>query len=139
MRSIKLCIDGNLERVFSLGGHGNRRAGDRSLHSGNVLPRAETLKRTIKGSIDLTNDSAHGTDQPGIDTINGFLDAAEKNLPGKHDSREGFLITTDREFMEGQPSVDTVDVAVLEPGQASSLHGHEPRDTETGNSFNKYP
>ena len=62
MSSIKFCMDSKLERVFSLGGHAETKRSfeDRSLHSGNVLPRPESLKRTIQGSIDLTNDSAEG-------------------------------------------------------------------------------
>ena len=60
--SIKFCMNSRLERVFSLGGHAEmkRSCEDRSLYSGNILPKPESLKRTIQGSIDLTNDSAEG-------------------------------------------------------------------------------
>lgn len=93
--SIKFCMDDKLERVFSLGGHAEMKKSreERSLHSGNVLPRPESLKRTIQGSIDLTNDSAErlteleGKQLPGSVTLSEVEMLPAKGAPEARDSK----------------------------------------------------
>lgn len=66
---------------------------ERSLHSGNVLPRPESLKRTIQGSIDLTNDSAErlteleGKQLPGSVTLSEVEMLPAKGAPEARDSK----------------------------------------------------
>lgn len=60
MRGVKGCMDGKLERLFSLGGHGRPSDEVRSLHSVDVLPRAESLQKTINGFSNLPGQADAG-------------------------------------------------------------------------------
>ena len=114
--SIKFCMDSKLERVFSLGGHAKtkRVSEDRSLHSGNVLPRPESLKRTIQGSIDLTNDSAEGlTELASKQLPDNVIISKTGAAPKARVSKVGSAAVVEKSPFEGEliPSAEEVEIS----------------------------
>lgn len=105
MSSVKFCIDSKLERVFSLGGHAEmkRSCEDRSLHSGNVLPKPDSLKRTIQGSIDLTNDSAEGLAELESKKLCGDNIATGRGALHDTDDTVCKVVTVERSPFENRP------------------------------------
>ena len=123
VRSVKFCMGSNFERVFTLGGHADTRRScdDRSLHSGNVLPRPDSLTHTVHGSIDLTDDSAEGLTEleskqlPGDVTISETAGASEARR-----SKAGGAIPVKRSPFQDEPTLSAEEV---KDNQGDSVKG----------------